>query len=239
MRDAVWHDLECHGYTVDLQVWQELAAAEAGPVLDIGAGTGRVTLDLAAAGHEVVALDIDRSLLETLEERAAARGLEVGVVHADAQEFALDRAFGLILVPMQTIQMVGDRMACLRAARKHLAPGGLLALAIAIPSELMAFDEHDDVTLPDPDAGESDGWRFESQTVAVRLFEHAARIERVRTIFAPDGQTGSTPHVVELATLDVETLEQELTAVGLTPQPAIEIPATTDYVGTTVVLARG
>ncbi len=58
--DIVWHDVECGSYYVDLPFWRELAAAEAGPILDVGAGTGRVALDLAAHGHEVVALDIDR-----------------------------------------------------------------------------------------------------------------------------------------------------------------------------------
>ena len=54
---ALWHDLECGGYREDLPAWRALAAATGGPVLDVGAGTGRVSLDLAAHGVDVVALD--------------------------------------------------------------------------------------------------------------------------------------------------------------------------------------
>src|SRR5439155_743 len=56
---VIWHDVECGAYVADLPLWRELAAACEGPILDVGAGTGRVTLDLARHGHDVVALDRD------------------------------------------------------------------------------------------------------------------------------------------------------------------------------------
>ncbi len=72
---ALWHDLECGGYREDLPTWRALAAETGGPVLDVGAGTGRVTLDLAAQGVAVVGLDREEALLAALAHRAA--GLEV------------------------------------------------------------------------------------------------------------------------------------------------------------------
>jgi len=83
--DAIWHDLECGGYSEDLALWRELADRSGGPVLDVGAGTGRVTLELAAHDVEVVALDIDEPLLAALEVRAAE--LPVATVLADARQF--------------------------------------------------------------------------------------------------------------------------------------------------------
>ena len=71
--DVLWHDLECGDYAEDLPLWRALADEAGGSVLDIGAGTGRVTLDLAAGGVPVVALDADASLLEALAQRGAAR----------------------------------------------------------------------------------------------------------------------------------------------------------------------
>jgi hypothetical protein len=52
--EVVWHDLECGAYRADLPLWRELAARArfGSPILDVGAGTGRVALDLARAGHE-------------------------------------------------------------------------------------------------------------------------------------------------------------------------------------------
>lgn len=115
--DAVWHDLECGAYTEDLALWRELADRTGGPLLDIGAGTGRVTLELAARGVEVVALDLCAPLLTALARRG--EGLPVTTTVADARDFRLDRQFSLILVPMQTLQLLGDGPAAARFCGVH------------------------------------------------------------------------------------------------------------------------
>ena len=75
---AAWHDVECASYAADLELWRELAAAAApAPVLDLGAGTGRVALDLAGRGHAVTAVDSDAELVAELARRARERGLRV------------------------------------------------------------------------------------------------------------------------------------------------------------------
>nr|MDQ6915231.1 class I SAM-dependent methyltransferase [Actinomycetota bacterium] len=96
---VVWHDVECGGYDADLPLWRELAAAADGPVLEIGAGTGRVALDLARRGYDVVALDRDAELLAALEARAHAADLDVATLCADARAFEVDRSFALCVVP--------------------------------------------------------------------------------------------------------------------------------------------
>jgi 16S rRNA A1518/A1519 N6-dimethyltransferase RsmA/KsgA/DIM1 with predicted DNA glycosylase/AP lyase activity len=89
---VIWHDVECGNYLEDLPLWRALAAETGGPILDVGAGAGRVTLDLAARGVEVVALDIDAELLEALAERAAGLGAQVETAVADARSFDLGEA---------------------------------------------------------------------------------------------------------------------------------------------------
>ena len=232
---VVWHDVECHGYSADLPLWRALADAEDGPVLDVGAGTGRVALDLAAAGHHVTALDRDAALLAALRRRAAGRGLRVETVAADAQAFVLGRAFGLILVPMQTIQLLDDRTAFLAAARAHLAPGGLLAVAIA--DELVPFEPGEGV-LPDPDEAQAGGWHYASQPVAVRMLERATRIERVRIATAPDGTRTGEADVIELAALDARGLAHEAAAAGLRAEAPMTIDPTPEHVGSVVVMLR-
>lgn len=229
---VVWHDVECGRYTADLGLWRELAERERGPVLDVGAGTGRVTLALARAGHDVTALDVEPELLAALRDRAG--GLPVATVAADARELSLDRRFGLIIVPMQTVQLLDARDGFLAAAHRHLLRGGLLAIAITEAME----DFGDLEELPEPDRGAVADWRFASQPVAVRALRAATRIERVRRSFAPDGDVIEEEDVIELVHLTVEQLEAEARAAGFVPEPARTIAATDEHVGSEVVLLR-
>ena len=170
----------------DLPLWRALAAEAGGPVLDVGAGTGRVTLDLAARGVPVVAVDVDAALLEALAHRAA--GLPVETVVADARRFTLSRACSLVLVPMQTLQLLGGpsgRAAFLRGALAHLSPGGRVAAALA--DAMDCFDEEHD-TPPPPDACDIVDVRYSSQLVAVVDRGDRAAIHRRREIIGPGRQ---------------------------------------------------
>jgi SAM-dependent methyltransferase len=237
--DVIWHDVECGAYTADIEFWRELAAAERGPILDVGAGTGRVTLDLAAQGHDVVALDIDAELLAELERRAAQRGLAVQTVVADGGAFELPgRAFGLILAPMQTVQLLGarGRAGFLRAARAHLVPGGLVACALADAFE--AFDA-DHVLLPLPDTAVVAGVQYVSRPVALRDEGARVAIERIRETLDGHGRRTAEPNVIHLDLVDARSLQREAAAAGMTPLPAAWIAATDEHVGSSVVMLRG
>jgi SAM-dependent methyltransferase len=237
MSDVLWHDLECGGYDVDLPLWRELADREGSPVLDVGAGTGRVALDLARRGREVVALDRNAELLGALRERAG--GLPVTAVEADARDFDVGRRFPLIVVPMQTIQLLGGpdgRARFLRCAREHLAPGGLLAVALA--DALEAFDAEHDVP-PTPDLREVAGVVYASRPVAVRDLGDRAAIERVREVVTRDGTRTVTDDVVELDRVDPDTLTAEAAGLGLRAEAPRRLEPTLEYVGSTVVMLRG
>jgi len=236
--EVVWHDVECGGYAEDLPLWRDLAIAHGGPVLDVGAGTGRVALHLAGRGHAVVALDRSPDLLAAL--RARADGLPIETVEADARTFDLgERRFGLILVPMQTVQLLGGaggRAEFLRRARAALAPGGLLAIAIA--DALEAFDDAHAVPLR-PDVREVDGIVYASRPVAVREDGERASIHRIRETVDHAGRRTVEEDVIHLDQVDAATLEAEGAACGLRAQRARRIPETDDYVGSTVVMLRG
>lgn len=235
---VVWHDVECGGYDADLMLWRALAFEAGGPVLDVGAGTGRVALRLAGEGLDVTALDVDAELLATLESRARAAGVEVDTVRADAAGFELPARFALIAVPMQTLQLLpgaGAREGFFASARRALVPGGLVAVAIA--DELEPFEEQ--AALPAPDVGEADGLRYLSQPVAVRERPGAVRIERIRQVVAPDGSRTSEDDVIELRTLSAEGLAAEAEPHGLRAEPPLDIPPTLEHVGSTVVMLRG
>lgn len=232
MSAVVWHDLECGGYAEDLPLWHELARAAGGPVLDVGAGTGRVTLELARAGHEVVALDLDPELLAALRERAG--GLPVQTVAADARAFSLQRRFALVLAPMQTVQLldgrVDDFLGCVAA---HLAPGGTFAAALADPPE------YDGEVKPLPDMRETDGWLWSSQPVAIRSAPTGMVIQRTRETVSPDGERTVEGDEILLTATRSEDVEAAGARHGLRPLPRRAIPPTDDYVGSEVVILRG
>ncbi len=232
---VLWHDLECGRYTADLPLWRELAAETGGPILDVGSGTGRVSLDLARAGYDVVALDLDPELLAALRERAG--DLPVTAAVGDARSFDLGpRRFPLVAAPMQTIQLLGGpdgRAAFLRCARAHLRSGGLLAIALA--DALEGFDaEHDEAPLPD--LLERDGWVFASQPTAVRPEAEWTTIERIRQTVSPNGHRTAEGDAVRLDRLDGDTLEAEGLAVGLRLAGRRFVEMTDDHVGSEIVL---
>jgi len=220
---AIWHEVECGGYQADLAIWEELAEGR-GPVLDLGCGTGRVTRHLARRGHEVRGLDIDPALIDDLD------GAELG----DARDFELGRRFGLILAPMQLIQLFadeGERIQCLRCVAGHLAADGLAAFAIveSMPAPI-------DAPPPLPDTREVDGWVYSSLPVAAAVDAEAISVRRLRQTVAPGGELTEELDEVRLRRLDAAALEGEAEGVGLRPAGQRPISATAEHVGSTVVL---
>ena len=234
--DAVWHDLEWGAYTEDLALWRELANRTGGPLLDIGAGTGRVTLELAAGGVEVVALDSCAPLLSALARRG--EGLPVSTAVADARDFRLDRRFSLILVPMQTLQLLGGpsgRGAFLRCARAHLRSGGLLAAALA--DAMDCFDDEHELAPP-PQSRVILGVLYSSQLLRVVADEGRAAIHRRREIVRAPDRSETQEVVVHLDRVSAEQVAAEAREVGFIPEPPLLIEETDQYLGSTVIVLR-
>src|SRR5689334_13230878 len=177
---VIWHDVECAAYDLDLALWRELAERADGPVLDIGAGTGRVAIDLARHGYEVTAIDADPELVHELSARARKRNLRVRTAAADARSFELSHEYALAIAPMQVVQLLGGeqgRRAALACIRRHLRPGAVFAAALADPFEGIPEGE---VVPPMPDIRDVDGWVYASTPVAVRRERETAAIDRHR-----------------------------------------------------------
>jgi len=232
---VIWHDLECGGYAEDLPLWRELAARHGGPVLDVGAGTGRTALALARSGYSVIALDLDAELLAALRERAA--GVDLETVQADACDFVLDQRFPLCIVPMQTIQLLdgaAGRTRCLRRLREHLCEGGVVGIAIA--DELEAFEVPDGAPSPMPDVCEFDGVVYSSRPTAIRADGPGFVLERRREIVSADGSLSGEDNLIRLDRLDAATLEREASTAGLRPAGRWLVAPTEEYVGSVVVM---
>jgi SAM-dependent methyltransferase len=236
--ELVWHDLECGGYRADLPLWQELAARCEGPILDVGAGSGRVTLQLARAGHSVTALDHNELLLAALRERTA--GLDVEAVCGDARSFALARRnFALCIVPMQTIQLLAGaegRIAFMRTVREHVREGA--AIALAILGELDTFDCSCGGIGPAAERADVDGLLYLSRAIRVSETDEHVEIERERRILARPSDADRSIDLIRLDRVSVATLREEATEAGLRVEPTLEIAATDEHVASNVVMLR-
>ena len=244
---VIWHDLECGAYRADLALWLSLAAGAGTPgsaarVLDIGAGTGRVTIALARAGHPVSAVDIDPLLLESLRERAA--GLPVSTTAADGRSFVLERRdHDLGLVPMQTLQLLrgaAERAALLQRAREHLRPGALLACAIV--TEVESFDSRGGGLGPAPETARLAGDLYVSRAIRVQSGEQMITIERERLVDPGPGSdvapVAAEFDVIELERLTADQLNEEGRALSLAPEPGVMIAETDEHSASEVVMLR-
>lgn len=232
---VIWHDVECASYGADLELWRGLASERGGELLDIGAGTGRVALDLAALGHDVTALDSDPALIAALASRARERGLRVRTSVADARAFDLGRSVALVIAPMQVVQLMGGkdgRAAMLRCVRAHLQPGGLFAAALADP-----FDDipEEDLQPPLPDVREEGGWVFSSMPVLLRVEDDSTAIDRLRQAVSPDGELTESMNTVVLDYVEPEQLEQEAADL-FRVLPQRTVPEDERYLGSNVVM---
>lgn len=239
MTEAVWHDIECGSYDADLTLWDELAGAPARDVLDLGCGTGRVSVRLARRGHRVTGIDLEPAFLEETARRAQAWKVELDTVAADARSFDLGRRFDLVLAPMQLVQLfhgADQRTGMLKAVAAHLRPGGLFAAALI---DLDGEAVGDEYIPPGPDARDVDGWVYSSQPVAVRPLDSgtAISLDRIRTIVAPDGARTSASSEIRLELLSPDEFEDEVAASGLMLAGRRLVAPTEDHVGSVVVLA--
>lgn len=105
-------------------------------VLDIGCGTGSVTLSLAELGHTVTGVDPADGMLQVA--RAKVEQDRVAWVQAPAAEFTLPDRFDLAIMTGHVFQVFLDdaeTLAALRNIHRHMAPGGRLFLESRNPQD--------------------------------------------------------------------------------------------------------
>ena len=135
--DAIW----AGAFGGDIDFYRKQAQLLGGPVLELGAGTGRIAIPMARDGIEVYALDVDTAMLDRLRGKLAAEPPEararVTIVQADMRTFAIDTRFPQIFAPFRAFLhnvTPEDRLACLARVRQHLAPGGRFIFNVFHPS---------------------------------------------------------------------------------------------------------
>jgi predicted O-methyltransferase YrrM len=236
---AAWQQVEFGSYIADLPVWRELAEAAAGPIAELGAGAGRVSLDLAEAGREVIAVDRDPELAARLKSSAAERGLAVSTVVADLSSPADLRLRShpvLAIAPLHLIQEFdgASRLALLGRLTELMAPGGTVALTVVDESTLLNAGAASTQILPD--MRELEGWVYSSEPLWVQVGENALTVRRLRERVSPEGQMERKVHDEILYRVSPDRLELEGEEAGLRRAGRRQISSGPNEADSTVVL---
>lgn len=128
---------DAHGFLGDVDPQVTLLAELAAPgnrALELGVGTGRVAIPLAARGVAVTGIDVSSRMLARLGAKPG--GERVRAVLGDMAEVAVDGEFDLVFVVFNTffgLTTQEAQIACLRHVAAHLAPGGKLVIEAFVP----------------------------------------------------------------------------------------------------------
>ncbi|MEU2305098.1 daptide-type RiPP biosynthesis methyltransferase [Streptomyces misionensis] len=220
----VYHDLAATD-TSEIRELLRVARGGTGPILELAAGSGRLTLPLLALGREVTALELKEGMLDLLRERLAT--LPAGArarcapVQGDMSAFDLGRTYGLVVLGTTSVSLLDDagRAGLLASVRAHLRPGGTFLLSTVD----RAADAGADADLDFEVQGAS-GRRY-------RMIEHwpPGAPARGVTILPPERETAAADRIEVLTTsirvLAAQRLERELAAAQLPVVARHTLPA--------------
>jgi len=107
-----------------------------GKILEIGAGTGRITIPLLKKGIDVTAIDIAPKMLEVLKEKLEKDNLQARIICTDMRNFKMKEKFDAVIVTFRTFQhmySVDDQKATLKNIKRHLKQKGILIFDVYAP----------------------------------------------------------------------------------------------------------
>jgi SAM-dependent methyltransferase len=226
---GVYHQLASHDH-IEVREILRLVRPLDGPVLELAAGSGRLTLPLLALGRPVVALDRSPSMLSLLRPLVAATpyGARCTTVEGDMSDFSLGTEFGAVVLATSSISLLDDdhRQGLYRSVRSHLAPGGrFLVSTVAI--DPAAAHGSDEVEM-DLEAG-----------TGFHVHEHWSIGGSARTVTIFPAREGDGPVTVCTTTVGVlpaDRLQREMEDAGLRVRGVVPVDTLDDRRYTDVLL---
>jgi ubiquinone/menaquinone biosynthesis C-methylase UbiE len=131
---APFYDLDLEGVEDDVTMYREIATRQGGTVLELGCGTGRVALELARAGLDIVGVDYSAGMLDVA--RSQAGGLPLTLIEGDMRNLQLGKQFVTVLIPfggLQHLETASEVAAALATVARHLASDGIAIVDIEAP----------------------------------------------------------------------------------------------------------
>lgn len=127
------------GFLNDIPFYQKLISSPDISILELGCGTGRVTLSLVPYCQYIQGIDLSPAMISICREKllkASVPQTKAQVIEGDIADFNLDQAFDLIIAPFRVLQNMEtneDVDGLFRCIRKHLAPNGTCILNVFRP----------------------------------------------------------------------------------------------------------
>ncbi len=139
-RDARYYDQTYRRRRHDVRFYADVAEARGGPVLELGVGTGRVALEIARRGVELVGVDRMPEMLararERLDKQPHAVRERVTLRRGDMRRVRVGRRFPLVISPFNVFMHLYERRdveQALGTVRRHLRPGGRFVFDVLLP----------------------------------------------------------------------------------------------------------
>jgi len=130
----------------DMKLFRHFAEQYGAPILELGSGTGRISLDLAKEGYNVVGLEIDAKMINHANKSALERSIaNASFVQGDMTDYNLHQEFPLLILPRNTLLVLNDERLQKEATRQsflHTKPGGRFIIDIFSPSESILRKGH-------------------------------------------------------------------------------------------------
>ena len=146
-KSAKYYDYDNRDHlTADIPFYLEYAQRTGSEILELGCGTGRVTIPLAEDGFCVTGLDLSDSMLDVLKKKleGASESVKNNIqfLKGDMSFFTFDKSFDLIIAPFRAFQSLTEENninSCLRCVHGHLKDNGLFIINAFRPYK--ALDE--------------------------------------------------------------------------------------------------
>ena len=173
----------------DVGWYRSLCLREAGRVLELGCGTGRILIELLRAGIDALGADRSLPMLSRLRRDAKKYLVSPNLVQMDIAAPALSGPFRTVLMPYSLITYLRDRAAAqraLHAVSSLLEPGGCLVLDAFVPRPVESFADF----RCDYRRVHENGFLERHKRITANA-DGTNRIERRYTLFDADGATAS------------------------------------------------
>jgi len=134
-QEVQFYDVAVSDWPGEIDFYRALAndvKDQGGSILEVGCGTGRVTLQLAQVGVPIVGMDLSPAMLAVARQKSLGLA-NVRWVEGDMQSFELGERFDLVLIPGHSFQFMltpADQVACLTCISRHLTTNGKLVIHI-------------------------------------------------------------------------------------------------------------